>query len=132
MEVMFHFEKVRFDQCLRALFRMFRIFWEKREGGEGYMTLGNRSTTYRSMEEAIAELREVLPLLELGKSLAESGRGPSCPPEFYRNICRALELLHDERLLAERLAAGRRKDGSVAFSFDLEAWRLLHDAGGLG
>jgi hypothetical protein len=99
---------------------------------EKVMTLGNRIMIDRSMEEAIAELREVLPLLELSKSLAESGQGPGCPPELYRNICRALELLRDEHLLAERLAAGRRGDGSVVFSFDPAAWRLLHDAGGLG
>jgi hypothetical protein len=71
------------------------------------MTLGNRSMIYRSMEEATTELQEILPLLELGKSLSESGQGPSCPPELYRNICRALALLRDEQLLAERLAAGR-------------------------
>jgi hypothetical protein len=95
------------------------------------MTLGNRTMIYRSIEEATTELREILPLLELGKSLAESGQGPGCSPELYRNICRALDLLHDEQLLAKRLAAGRREDGSVAFSFDPEAWRLLRDAGGL-
>jgi hypothetical protein len=31
--VMFHFEKVRFDQCLQALFHMFQINWQKGVGG---------------------------------------------------------------------------------------------------
>lgn len=95
------------------------------------MTLDDHKITYRSMNEAIADLRQMLPVLETGKLVAESGQGPQCPPELYKKICSALVLLRDEQALAARLAAGRRSDGSVEFRFTPEAWEMLSDPGGL-
>jgi hypothetical protein len=86
---------------------------------------------YRSTEEAIRDLRELLPLLEVGKIVAGSGKGPPCPPGLYHDICRILELLRDDRALAEHLTRSRRNDGSIEFRFSGEAWAMLGGSGGL-
>jgi hypothetical protein len=99
---------------------------------EHTMTSGDGKITYRFREEAIADLRQALPLLEFNKFMADRGQAPRCPPELYSQICHALDFLRNDQALTERLAPGCRSDGSVEFRFTDEAWALLGDRGGLG
>src|SRR5262245_275977 len=83
------------------------------------------SIVYQGMDEAVADLERALVPLEATKFAVDSGLLPPCSPRIYRGMCRMLELLWNERLLRERLAALRRRDGSVEFRFSDDVWELL-------
>ena len=95
------------------------------------MTIEGRCVVYGSMDEAIADLREILPVLEASKVVADSGLVSPCPPHVYRGMCRMLELLRNEPQLRRRLTRLRRRDGSVEFRFSDDVWESLKNAGEL-
>jgi hypothetical protein len=84
-----------------------------------------QTLTYASVEAAVAELTDLLPLLRQTIALADSGAAPPLDRDLYERTLRTIALLEDRAELARRLATGRRADGRVEFRFSPAAAAFL-------
>jgi hypothetical protein len=81
----------------------------------------NQSIVYASVDEAMRELRELIPMLQM----AVNSPLPKPQDLDVGKMKKVLALLRDEDALRARLAKTALPDGRVQMCFTPEAWALL-------
>jgi hypothetical protein len=91
------------------------------------MELHDKAIEYASVDDAIRDLRELIPMLDM----AVHSPLPKPPGVDVERAKRALALLRDEKTLRSRLERIALPDGRVRMGFSPAAWALLEDKGAL-
>ena len=84
-------------------------------------------TVYLSVDAAVDDLTQELPLLEQIKATMEASGDSKRKPDEYAMLCKALEMLRDRDAFRQRLESLKQPNGSVQLSFSPEAWKYSRE-----